>query len=56
MNVVTASVTWFIDREESTKAQRMHPFIKQMHTRICLSIQKFCIFFDFKDLGIYDRK
>lgn len=34
----------------------MHPFIKEMHTRVCLSIQKFCIFFDFKDVCIYDRK
>lgn len=34
----------------------MHPFIKEMHTRVCLSIHKFCIFFDIKDLSIYDRK
>lgn len=34
----------------------MHPFIKEMHTRLCLSIHKFCIFFDFKDLSIYDRE
>lgn len=57
MNVVTARVTWFIVREEiRVQRQRMHPFIKEMHTRVCLSIHKFCIFFDFKDLSIYDRE
>lgn len=56
-NVVTASVTWFIVREEiRAQRQRMHPFIKEMHTRVCLSIHKFCIFFDFKDLSMYDRE
>lgn len=34
----------------------MHPFTKEMHTRVCLSIHMFCIFFDFKDLSIHDRE
>jgi len=34
----------------------MHPFIKEMHARVCLSIHMFCIFFDFTDHCTCDRK
>lgn len=47
-SVVTASVTWFIVREESEyKGTDNAPFIKEMHTRLGLSIQEFCIAFDY---------